>query len=755
VNLMSSRLDEEIDSALRRITAPAPKSTSFDIRAYIAAFQKSAREKAASVLEAISTAPAPFDCGRPVFLSIGGGDGEEVLTLLENSSSTLGILVESVRELADSARQNSARLKGKALEVLQGDAADVASQAVRIAEEAVEGGRGDFLAISCHAVVHELFDRSERFDPTQFFGTLFRSKDIPIWFTYREPGAPEKWPVRIVLTAACTAASLLELAKVIRERNKYFMGLRPVPHILGDGVCMHKTLGMEVLAKLPYLGDLEHEINERSTAVDHLALQNILMLAIGDEALRTQRAMVKSSSAPTASFEANWQALSIDVRGLDENGNTMRLAISESQTRVIAWRIPESLATRNVETVSNSAQGLDEPDSGDQIATRPDLRVAEEALQTDDGAVLSAVMLSHGRRWIESAEADAAMRLLRTVRTTYPAESIQSLWAHYLISLAELFSGRPEPSAFSESYEKLATGVGLGLLFRAERMEFARKAGNRENAAGIANSLIPAIPGSVLSSASDLERYAVATCRFVLANLLRYGGLYREAWNEIEVARRIYRASIESQATELAHCHYAKTICVALTGVADFDLHMPDSEREDQRFASALIELAYAHAEWFVGDVHRAAQFASNAALSFDSIGSPHYADRARVLAWLLNAWNASEISSPDDIPDLKIRSVAAILKNLLGSKSETNIAAAWFENQRPSTVLGLLQFARRTPKWSESVVVKTPATLYFDSSGKLAWRESETVSSLEELDSVLRGYLHIPITRRIPLITD
>jgi hypothetical protein len=752
---MKSSLDDEIDAALRRVAGGTPKSAPFDIKAYIAAFQTSAREKAASVLEAIATAPPPFDRGRPVFLSIGGGDGEEILTLLENSSSTVGILVESVRELADSARQNSARIKGKSLEVVEGDAANVVIEAVGIAEEAVKDGRGDIVAVSCHAVVHELFDRSEKFEPTQFFGALFRAPDIPVWFTYREPGVPEKWPVKIVLAAACTAASLLKLAEAIRARHPYLAGLKPVPHILGNGVCMHKTLGMEVIAKLPYLGDLEHEINERSTAVDHLALQNILMLAISNEAFRTQRAMVKASSAPTVSFETNWQALSIDVRGLDDKGNTTHLAIGESQTRVIAWRIPESLAIRNVAVASTSAQRLDEPAPGQQISTRPDLRVAEEALRTDDGAVLSALMLSRGRRWIESAEADAAIRLLRTVRGTYPPESIQSLWAHYLISLAELFSGRPDPSAFSEPLEKLATGVGLGLLFRAERMEFARKAGNRENAASIANSLIPAIPGSVLSSASDLERYSVATCRFVLANLLRYGGLYREAWNEIGVAQRIYRASIESQATELAHCHYAKTICVALTGIADFDLHMPDSEREDQRFASALIELAYAHAEWFVGDVNRAAQFASNAALSFDSIGSPHYADRARVLAWLLNAWNASEILTPDDIPDPKIQSVAAILKNLLGSKSETNIAAAWLENQRPSTVLGLLQFARRTRKWSEFVAVKTPATLYLDSSGKLAWRESETVSSLEELDSVLRGYLHIPITRRIPLITD
>src|SRR5437762_12323280 len=50
------------------------------------------------------------------------------------------------------------------------------------------------------------------------------------------------------------------------------------------------TRRMELLAKLFYLEDLQHEIQERSTAVDHSVLQNTLLLAIGDAAVVEGRA---------------------------------------------------------------------------------------------------------------------------------------------------------------------------------------------------------------------------------------------------------------------------------------------------------------------------------------------------------------------------------------------------------------------------------------------------------------------------------
>jgi hypothetical protein len=56
---------------------------------------------------------------------------------------------------------------------------------------------------------------------------------------------------------------------------------------------------MEVIAKLFYIDDLKHEINERSTAVDHAKFQSVLMLAVGESAVKQHRANATTVSALT------------------------------------------------------------------------------------------------------------------------------------------------------------------------------------------------------------------------------------------------------------------------------------------------------------------------------------------------------------------------------------------------------------------------------------------------------------------------
>jgi hypothetical protein len=149
----------------------------------------------------------------------------------------------------------------KKLLVREGDAQERLADAIREAEELITSGKADFLAVTCHAVLHELFDRGkEAFDPLAFFGTIF-STNHSTWFTYREPGVPEKWPDHVLLKARCSAKSLLALAEAIRSRHPVINSLTPKPSVVGDHVRLHKTLAMEVLAKLFYLQDLEHEIH--------------------------------------------------------------------------------------------------------------------------------------------------------------------------------------------------------------------------------------------------------------------------------------------------------------------------------------------------------------------------------------------------------------------------------------------------------------------------------------------------------------
>jgi tetratricopeptide (TPR) repeat protein len=668
---------------------------------------------------------------------------------LEGSSATVGILIEGSKEFADAARRR--RLpQGKGIEIFEGDAQRKLPEAIDCAATKIKQGDGDFLAVSCHAVIHELYDRSEQgFDLTAFLGHIFRRDDFPVWFTSREPGVPEKWPERVLLVADCQPESLLKLANAITTRHQVLAGLKPSAQILGDGVCLHKTLAMELLAKLFYIEDLAHEINERSTAVDHSMIQSTLLLAIGRNAMKEKRANAKTASASTTSFEMKWKEFGIEVQGLNEKNETSQLAIAEWQTRVVGWRIPSNFLLSSVEKLT----GAPTPDAEPHYQ-RQDIRVAAESLKSRDSAVLESLCVSRGRCWIESEDRANVIPLLESIKNSYPSNSLLACWSHYLLSLVALFSGKPDLKMFSEDLEANAAPSGLAMLFRTERMEFLRKLGKHEQAVEIANSLLRALPEGVLTSSTDLDRYVIATTKFVLANLLRSGGLYSDAWQQISGAEEIYKPNIESHATELAHCHYAKTICVAVTGFSHFDLHIGDGSHMNQQFAFALIALAYAHAAWFVGDVSQAAQHADSAATIFDQIESPQYARRARTLGWLLKAWTKDLGAAVTAIPEGSVE-FATCVKALRGTEEDLRGISKWLSAQRPSNALGLIQFASSRQSWVTPVKLQVPSTLFWTADGKLARRSAEEVSSISELDVVLRKYLGIPGLRRIPLITD
>lgn len=333
------QLDSDIRLSLEDLQqGKLPKQ--FDPEAYIRAFETSARAKAESVLALLSK-EQPFSALTPVFLSIGGGDGAELQHLLEGSSANSGVLIEGVRTLAEMARTRAAKLQdGKNIEIYEGDAKQKIHEAMSRAADLVAAGRGDYLCVTCHAVLHELFDRGEvPFDPIQFFSAIFGDRSISTWLTYREPGIPEKWPEVVLLQAACQPQSLLLLAREICRRHPAMRDLRPEPHVLGDYVRMNRVLAMEVLAKLFYLPHFAHEIEERSTAVNHERLTNVLWHAIGDRAREAMRANVISISQATDSFVDCWRRYGVTVLGMNEDSSTYRLAVAESQTRVIAWRL--------------------------------------------------------------------------------------------------------------------------------------------------------------------------------------------------------------------------------------------------------------------------------------------------------------------------------------------------------------------------------------------------------------------------------
>jgi len=740
-----TKLDEIIRTALQGLKDRS--SPSFDLSEYIQEFRGSARQKAQAVLDLLNDSNFPFAGLRPVFVSIGGGDGEEVDYLLRNTGAAKGVLVEMGHQLAAIARERNGSLpEGKTIEVFEGDAKDRIGAAVDFAHEVVSKGEAHYVAVTCHAVIHELFDRGrDEFDPLAFFATIFSDVTVPKWFTYREPGVPEKWPVAVLLAADCSPQSLLDLAEAIRERHQMLRELSPPPQIVGDCVRLHRTLAMEVLAKLFYLPDLAHEIEERSTSVDHTILTNTLWLAIGDTARTENRANITSLSAPTKSFIDLWQHFGVRVIALNENSTTAPLAIAESQTRLIAWRLSPSTLSEPREKTDASAEGF----------LRSELAVATEALDRGDLDLLSALLVSKGRAWIESTDKETAIRLLHAVTSKIPMEHLAHLWSHYLLSIASLFSGEQiSPEMFAEKLEVLAGPVGLSLLFRAERMEFFRKIDRGDEAIAVASTILLAL-NQAAEAADSLGCYVVGTCNFLLGSLLRYGGLYATAWQFIDAAQKIFMPGIDSHDTELAHCYYAKAVCAAMTGVSNFDAPFDLGSESTRQFAGALIQLSYSHAAWFLGDVARSRQFASRAASAFESIGTPRYAARARRLATLLEWWEtlgAGREPTFNGSPSTYSRAVAA----LTGRTQELSWVVGWLPSLRPSKALGLLQFAKEYgPEWESELDISLPRVLEMRSDATLGWHAFEEAHSLKEADAAIRRALSIPLDRRIPLLAD
>lgn len=741
-----TELDGRIQAALESL-GHGKGAREFDIVQYIAAFQQSAYDKAQSVLDLLASQPT-LSSLRPVFLSVGGGDGAELEYLLKNAQGTAGVLLEGARPLADAARTRASQLgQSKEMTILEGDAKETIREGVSRANSLVAAGRGDYVCVTCHAVLHELFDRGKgAFDPVGFFGTIFEDATTSTWFTYREPGAPDKWPSAVLVKAACDAHSLLSLAQAICDRHQSMSGLLPEPQIIGDHVRLHRVLAMETLSKLFYLQDLAYEIVERSTAVDHGQLTNMLWSAIGERAKEESRANIYTESQPTKSFRELWQKFGVSVRGLNEDGSSFQLSIAESQSRIIAWRFADTIPIKG--TISGA-----DLIPGDPVLA--ELAVARHCLKSGEHDLLCALLASKARAWIESVRADEALGLLRECREQFPKQDCCHLWAHYGICLARLFAGDTvRADDFDPTLVHAADGAGIGRLFQAERMEFHRKAGELEPALEIANELMGQVDLQNDSRTSDTAHYVHGTAAFLIGNLLRHGGLYQRAWDAINRAQSIFRSGPAAQATELAHCYYAKGVCVAMTGISQFDAPFDDRQPGNRQFANALITLSYSHASWFTENGLRARQFALQAARQFAALGYAKYAARGRDLATLLGWWQSLETGQKLDF-EMENHDLARIVRILIGSEAAGDWLTNRFSQLRPSVAIGLLQFWKRFGDASKGSEVKLPPVLEVTGSASLIWRQAEGTVDLRKADEILRAACSIPVDLRVPLIAD
>jgi tetratricopeptide (TPR) repeat protein len=295
---------------------------------------------------------------------------------------------------------------------------------------------------------------------------------------------------------------------------------------------------------------------------------------------------------------------------------------------------------------------------------------------------------------------------------------------------------------------------GLAKLFEAEQIETLRKDGDAAAALHMANALAEQLAHAAAPD-TDLEHYGEATASYLLGNFLRSAGRYDSAMKFIAKAESTYRPNIQSHATELAHCFYAKQVCVAMTGTMSFSPSYPLRSEASERFAGALIELSYSHAAWFLDDIRRAIAHANRASERFESAGTRPYARRARNLYALLSIWKAlTEGTEPvyEALDNHYRRGLMALLKG-----DEDDHLRSWFAQLRPSVAVGVLQMARDfSAHFERTAQIKLPRTLEPDDCDwKWRWSVPTTAHSLSEADKSLRQSLGIPPDRRIPLIAD
>jgi hypothetical protein len=120
-----------------------------------------------------------------------------------------------------------------------------------------------------------------------------------------------------------------------------------------------------------------------------------------------------------------------------------------------------------------------------------------------------------------------------------------------------------------------------------------------------------------------------------------------------------------------------------------------------------------------------------------------------------LRTWKALGSTAPPSCDELG-ESLAEAIRYLTGQQPSWAGLPDWLAGQRPSTAVGLLQFAKRVPGvWNAHGEFRLPPLIEVLDDGSWRWSDQLRVASLQEADAKLRELLSIPADRRIPLVAD
>lgn len=225
-------------------------------------FQKGAIRKAKEVVEFLKS-KANLDLQGIVFVSIGGADGTELVSLLKATGSRCGALLEySDRSSRDAVHK--AKEAGFEIEAFTGDLMQKIDDALDWAIRQRDQDKAKAIVITAHAVLHELEDRSTRFTLRRYFAKL-GDADIIIG---REPVEPTEWDETVLLSGNFDAELFGDLARLIKLHIKTFQQPRfTLDRVNEHTVELHRALALETLTKAFYSEDFLYELEECVTTL--------------------------------------------------------------------------------------------------------------------------------------------------------------------------------------------------------------------------------------------------------------------------------------------------------------------------------------------------------------------------------------------------------------------------------------------------------------------------------------------------------
>lgn len=321
-NLLSLvKLNENKIKAIESLLTP---TESYEDTKYLAGSKLSAINKGHEVLTKLQE--LNFDISNYGFISLGGGDGTELYTVIENSKANFGILLEYDFDSVNRFVQNYIPFKLKNysrwneinLDVIECDLFD--KNKLATTKKLIHSKNLKGIIVSIHAVLHELSTRSQLKSQflndkneiilEEFFREIYEWHDNII-IIIREPGIAENWNSNVYLTIA--EEHKPTFLKILAEiDNTHFNGASN-PNFQYREAQNHirclSGLAIEALTKLFYYPDYQYEKREKITSISR---EKILNALIAGQKLYD---IIKTEPFFTGSVQTNMNNFGIKVTG--------------------------------------------------------------------------------------------------------------------------------------------------------------------------------------------------------------------------------------------------------------------------------------------------------------------------------------------------------------------------------------------------------------------------------------------------------